>query len=501
MLRSTTMFLALALLVLAAGCAEQNTEEAGPSNTAETDFCQEHQIAESQCPFCNPELVESLGFCNGHGVPEAFCYQCNEALIPAFKAIGDWCGGHDRPESQCYICNPELDPAAAEKFVPENEQPLESYTRRQRPPSQNCANEDLIVRLESADAAESAGLQVVRVERRQLSRTIDCAARIVYDGNRYARLSSLVPGVVAALHKEPGDRVEAGDALATITSAHLGSAKASFHLASTAVKLWKKNQAREADLLARGVATEKDFIEAEILLAQSQIALGDAEQALLSLGLSSQQVQDVGRTNDTSSAYTVTAPMSGVIVDRFMAMGEVVQPARPLFAVADISRMWVLVDVHESDLRDVQLGQSLVLHVDGLPGETVDGRITWVSTELDPRTRTLRVRAEIPNPDGRLLANMFARAEVTLGQRPNALVVPESAVQWEGCCNIVFVRKSATVYEPRKVHLGITSEAVCEVLAGLETGDEVVTQGSYLLKTEILKGSIGAGCCEVEPGT
>jgi len=314
-------------------------------------------------------------------------------------------------------------------------------------------------------------------------------------------MSSLVPGVVASLHKEPGDRVETGDALATITSAHLGSAKASFHLASTAVKLWEKNQAREADLLARGVATEKDLIEAEILLAQSQIALGDAVQALLSLGLSSQQVQDVRRTNDTSSAYTVTSPMSGIIVDRFMAMGEVVEPARPLFAVADISYMWAMVDVHENDLRSVQTGQALVLHVDGLPGEEVSGKITWISTELDPRTRTLSVRADIPNPDGRLLANMFARAEVNLAQRPDALVVPESAVQWEGCCNIVFVRKSAMVYEPRKVHLGIVSGTMCEVLTGLKIGEEVVTEGSYLLKTEILKGSIGAGCCEVEPGT
>jgi membrane fusion protein, heavy metal efflux system len=501
MLRSTTMFLALVLVLLAAGCVDQEKEEAGPSNTAEADFCQEHQIVESQCPFCNPELVESLGFCYGHDVPEAFCYQCNEALIPAFKAIGDWCGGHDRPESQCYICNPELDPAASEIEVPENELPVESFTRRQRPPSLNCANEDLIVRLESSDAAESAGLQFVKVERRPISQTIECGAQIVYDANRYARLSSLVPGVVAALHKEPGERVEAGDDLATITSAHLGSAKASFHLASTAVTLWEKNQAREADLLARGVATEKDFIEAEILLAQSLAALGDAEQVLLSLGLSSQQVQDVRRTKDTSSAYTVTAPMSGIIVDRFIAMGEVVEPAKPLFAVADISRMWALVDIPESDLRYVQTGQSLELHVDGLPGETVGGKITWVSTELDPKTRTLRVRAEIPNPDGRLLANMFAQAEVNLAHRPNALVVPESAVQWEGCCNIVFVRKSATVYQPRKVQLGIASGSVYEVLTGLKTGDDVVTEGSYLLKTEILKGSIGAGCCEVEPGT
>jgi len=203
MLRSTTMFLVLALILAAAGCVDQKNEEADPSNTSETDFCQEHQIAESQCPFCNPELVESLGFCFGHDVPEAFCYQCNEALIPAFKAIGDWCGGHDRPESQCYICNPELDPAASEEVAPENELPVESSTRRQQPPSLHCATEDLIVRLASPDAAESAGLQVVNVVRQQLSRTIDCSARIVYDGNRYVFPGSRGCGLPAQRTRRP----------------------------------------------------------------------------------------------------------------------------------------------------------------------------------------------------------------------------------------------------------------------------------------------------------
>jgi cobalt-zinc-cadmium efflux system membrane fusion protein len=95
---------------------------------------------------------------------------------------------------------------------------------------------------------------------------------------------------------------------------------------------------------------------------------------------------------------------------------------------------------------------------------------------------------------------MFAEAEIAVRERTAALVVPHAAVQWEGCCNVVFVKRSPTVYEPRKVHLGVSNGAVYEVLSGLAEGEEVVTQGSFLLKTELLKGSIGAGCCEVDPG-
>jgi cobalt-zinc-cadmium efflux system membrane fusion protein len=106
----------------------------------------------------------------------------------------------------------------------------------------------------------------------------------------------------------------------------------------------------------------------------------------------------------------------------------------------------------------------------------------------------------LENKDGQLRANMFAQASISLRDRRQSLVVPKESVQWEGCCNVVFVKESETVFLPRKVHLGVATGTLYEVLSGIEEGEEVVTQGSFLLKTEILKGSIGAGCCEVDPG-
>ena len=129
------------------------------------------------------------------------------------------------------------------------------------------------------------------------------------------------------------------------------------------------------------------------------------------------------------------------------------------------------------------------------------GRITWVSSHLDPRTRTLEVRAEMDNLDGALRANMFAKAVITVRDSEPTVVVPRAAVQWEGCCNVVFVKDSPTTFHPVKVHLGPAAGSMVEVRRGLSGGETVVTQGSFLLKTEILKGSIGAGCCEVQPGT
>jgi cobalt-zinc-cadmium efflux system membrane fusion protein len=447
-------------------------------------------------------------------VPEALCYQCNAALVPAFKATGDWCAGHDRPESQCYICNPELDPnrkatstdqsnvpASGEQGVPEGLHTPSHLPRTQSPPAVFCTTNSLVVHLENAEIVRNAGLEMATVESRPITKTLECNAEVTYDGNRYAQLASQVPGIIATVQKDLGEQVSPGDVMATIRSAHLGAAKGAYLQALAGVRLWEKNHARANSLLEKGFTSEREMLETETSLAESRIELSETEQGLLSLGLSTKQIQDVARTGDTSAHYAVTASFPGIVVARHAVVGEVVDPSTSLFAVADISRMWALLDVYESDAREIRAGQPVVLRVEGLRGENFGGIITWVSAQIDPQTRTLQARAELDNSHGYLRANMFAQAIVSVREGHEAVVVPQAAVQWEGCCNVVFVKKSETVYEPRKVHLGSSTGTVYEVLSGVKPGEEIVTQGSFLLKTEILKGSIGAGCCEVQPGT
>ncbi len=511
-IRVMTVIAAALIVLCGPGCGQDGSGQ--QSAKLETVFCEEHQIAEAQCPFCDPSLIESLGFCTGHGVPEAFCYQCNPALIPAFKAVGDWCAEHERPKSQCYICHPGKDPGRAEKqgtgisdhtSLPGGSStttapPGGSISRTQQPPSVLCSTQSLIVRFDSPEIAEQAGLEFMRVESRPITKTIECNAEVAYDGDRYARISAQVPGIVADVHRDFGDSVRSGDPLVTITSTDLGEAKANYLQAVAAVALWEKNLAREKDLLERGVSTERDLLEAERYLAESRAELSEAEQMLLSYGHSEEQIEAVRRSGDTGARYVVTAPFPGIVVDRQVAIGEVVESSRPLFSVADVARMWAFIDVYESDMRNIRVGQPVVLRAEGLPGESFAGYITWLSSELNPRTRTLRTRVELDNRRGLLRCHMFAQASISVRDSQQSLVVPQAAVQWEGCCNVVFVKSSETVYKPRKVHLGVATGTVYEVLSGIEEGEEVVTQGSFLLKTEILKGSIGAGCCEVDPG-
>jgi cobalt-zinc-cadmium efflux system membrane fusion protein len=517
----TTLPIALAFLgmlaLVATGCGEGSTDSAavehagnghasGENDQAadpspahgDGDWCAEHDIAESACPFCNPGLIESMGWCAGHDVAEALCWICNPPVIAAYKSINDWCAGHGLPESRCLECNPGLaeiprEPASAGGHD-------HTGPRYMNAPSVTCTKNLLTVTFERETIAEEAGLEFAEVTVESITRALECNAVIQYDGDKYARLAPQVGGLVQSVSRGLGDRVEKGDVLAEIVSPAFGGAKAAYLQALAAEDLWKKNHAREKDLLERGVATERDMLEAESSLSESRIARSRAEQELMVLGLTPDQIAEVAHGGDTTNLYPVTAPFAGVVVERQASVGELSNPSAPLFTVADVSHMWALLDVYETDIRDIRSGQSVILHVEGLEGEPVAGEITWVSAHLDPRTRTLQARAELHNHDEMLRANMFARAVVTVRDAVPTVVVPRAAVQWEGCCNVVFVRDSGTTYRPTKVHLGPANGSLVEVRRGLQGGEVVVTQGSFLLKTEILKGSIGAGCCEAQPG-
>jgi cobalt-zinc-cadmium efflux system membrane fusion protein len=146
----------------------------------------------------------------------------------------------------------------------------------------------------------------------------------------------------------------------------------------------------------------------------------------------------------------------------------------------------------------VALGQRVVVSIDGSDDAPITGELTWIAAEVDPRTRTVTARAEVPNESGRLRANQFARARIETGAPRTAVSVPRSAVQRVGQREVVFVRASQGVYEPRVVRRFGDGLRV-QVEGRVQAGDAVVTTGAVLLRTEIMPGSIGAGCCEVEP--
>ena len=190
----------------------------------------------------------------------------------------------------------------------------------------------------------------------------------------------------------------------------------------------------------------------------------------------------------------------GVVAARDVVAGEVVDTAKVMFVVVDPRRVWVNLDLGLEDVKTVTIGQTVRFRPDGAKAEAV-GTVAWMSGEADHKTRTVRVRAVVDNPDGRLRANTFGAGRVILREEKNAVVVPTGAVHWEGCCHVVFVRDrdflkegSPKVFHVRTVRVGVRDDRQTEVIAGLLPGEVVAVKGSAALRAELLKGNLGEGC-------
>ena len=489
----------LALLALAAGVPLTACgNDAAP--VAAVGMCAEHGVLEAECPWCHEDLVAKLGECEEHGVAEALCWQCKPSLVTGYKLSGDWCGEHGLPESLCVTCDPSRTGPRIGRAAPLPEDGVSvtqdpSTPRSRRAPSATCASETMRVRLASPDIAKSAGFRYEEVRTRKVVETLAVNAEFAFVQRAYARLAARVGGTVREVGKDLGDAVRTGDVLAVVEAPELGAAKAEILQAQELVDLWKRNHERERGLLDRGLSTQRDVISAETSLAEATVALTSAKQRLRNLGVQPEVVERVIPEKDTSSLALVRAPFAGVVVEREAVVGEVVDTAKTLFAVADTSQIWAMLDVPEADAARVHVGQSAVIQVGGARGERVAGKVSWLSPRVETGTRTVKVRVELVNPAGTLRAGMFGTAEIRVHEGAPLPVVPKSAVQWEGCCNVVFLRQNDQLFLPRKVKLGADLGDYYAVESGVSEGDVVVTDGSFLLRTEIRKESIGAGCC------
>lgn len=499
------------------------------------DWCQEHGFPESLCPSCNPDVkfpdvgepaVAPADWCGGHGLPESKCTKCNPSLVEQFKAAGDWCEEHLFPESVCPVCSPQAPPtsAAAADWCVEHGLPESKCTKCNpslvkeyraggdycaehgfpesvcpvcnpaKPPegAEQAALEARIVRFKSPDIEAAAGIATVPARRVEAATSsVECTARLAFHGDRVAEIHAVVPGIVRQIRVELGDRVEAGGDLFELESIHVGEIQAELQTASEGVRIAKANLARKRELLASEITSRRQVELAEQDLITAQAHANAAKAGLRLVGAA---------RLSASGRYTLLAPLAGTVVRRPAVLGILATEDISLATIADTSVMWTLCDVPETSASQIALGQTLQLAIDGDTESSFAGEITWIAAEVDSRTRTVTAQAEMPNPDGKLRANQFGMARIDTSAAKSAVSVPREAVQRVGNFDVVFVRTGLGVYEPRVVKRSGAGELVA-VKGRLQNGDAVVTTGAVLLRTEIMPGSIGAGCCEVEaPG-
>jgi cobalt-zinc-cadmium efflux system membrane fusion protein len=349
----------------------------------------------------------------------------------------------------------------------------------------------------TTQAQQHVGLRTTGVALKELQEYLHVVGTVQPIDTRIGHVRPLTRGRVQRVDVRVGDRVRAGAALATFDNIEAGEVLAQYQGAVAELQRLKLQQAsaqriseRNNELSDLGAIAKKN---AELSQVEAQSARDSVrvQESVVSGLVSRLRRFGVEQTNVANPSTVIRAPFSGVIIKAQTAPGDVFDADRELFSIADLSHVWVQAEVYEQDLGRVKVGQPAVITVDTYPGENFQGQVTYLSDILDPQTRTARVRCEAANPGVRLKLDMFASIELPTHFSRRALVVPVSAIQDLNGNSVVFVRKTATGFEMRPVKAGKTLEEETEIQSGLQEGEQVVSVGSFHLKSVALSGQIG----------
>lgn len=465
--------------------------------------------------------VEPEDWCNEHNVPESECVECNVEKWPMPSSYG-WCKEHGIHE--CSLHHPDV---AQLKQVPEvgddhferASKALEFAVRIEN--NSQCKLHRRRIQFVSAEAAERAGIDIGLVTEAPIAELIRANGEISYDQTALVDLASRLPGSVWRVEKQVGELVRKGEVLALIEASEVGKAKAELLQAIADLDLQEQTLKRRQ--ATKGSLAGAQILETEAAVREAKIRVLSAQQSLINLGLPVDSTELKGLSEDelvqriqflglpetlvhsldhattTGNLLPIRSPLDGVIVSRSIVAGEVVDSAKTLLTVTDINRMWLRLDVRLEDAANLALRQAVRFIPDG-GSQEASGTVSWISTEVDEQTRTVEVRVEIANEDGQLRANTFGTGEIVLREEPNAIVVPSEGVHWEGCCHVVFVRDkhyleqdAPKVFHVRKVRPAAIQNGLTELVAGVLPGEVIAVKGSALLRAELLKNNLGAG--------
>ncbi len=352
-------------------------------------------------------------------------------------------------------------------------------------------------------SAGREGFATAPVASRRMAESQELNGEVRLDEGRSVYIGPRAAGVVRRILVDVGQNVRAGQVLFEIESAELSDGRAEHRKAVAAMNLALATEQREADLFQKKICPEQDLLEARAALEATRAAERAARERLLRLGLTATEVDAVAPDNAgvRSGLMPVRAPFAGTVLDRSLNLGALVEPGEKNLLLADTARVWVMTNVYERELGAIleQQARRKVMadvSVPAFPGRIFSGTVDAVGGTVDEATRTTKARAVVDNPDGLLRRGMFARVRLRLEAGSDRLAVPADAVLTDEGSSFVFVRHDAEYYVRRTVRVGRTSSGWTEIVGGLSDDDVVVSRGAFLLKSDVLRSKMGAGCAD-----
>ena len=341
----------------------------------------------------------------------------------------------------------------------------------------------------STEEIQELGLQTRTASPGVLELVSSFPGEVMVNQDRFTHIVPRVKGIVESVSFSEGDRVSAGDVLAVLDSRELADIKSEYLASVERADIARLTHEREQRLFDQGISSESEFLQARRDVTEAQIELRSATQKLLSLGFTEGYIKDLSSQPDHALVhYELVAPMSGLVLERHITQGESVSDDTDAFAVADLSEVWIDLDIFQEQLDLVREGQSVRISSSG-NRLSADGKIKFVRSIIGEETRTAVARIVLNNHDGSWRPGMFVNGVVTVDEASVEVLVEHSAVIESDGSAVIFV-KNDHGFSPQIVETGRRNHTYIEILHGLAAEQEYVSIGAFSLKAELAKSEL-----------
>ena len=404
------------------------------------------------------------------------------AVIPAL-ILGAAATFYFVPAARHYLPSPIANLIEEKKPAPKNE----SKKQEQTPPG--------VVKM-SEEAQRNAGVKLAKAETQSIAQQVYAAGVVAFDERHVAHLRPITSGRVITLNKKAGEEVKRGDVLARIDAIGLEDARERLQ-AAQAERRQAQAETETADAaLKRGIILAKDGSVAKAEVERRRAAAARAKAAIIAAETKVTAAQAMISRLDPSktgkSLSDILSPLDGVVVTSSISPGELVDTNTEAFTVADLSTVLVLANIYEKDIAVVKDGDPVEITASAFPGTVFKGRVRSVGASVDPKTNTAPVRLDIANPSDALKAGMFVSLAIQASLGKEGVTVPASALQQVQGGQVVFVKTGRDTFQRRDVELGVQRPDWVEIRKGVSSGEEVVTAGSFQVKSVLLRDLLGS---------
>lgn len=389
----------------------------------------------------------------------------------------------------------------AELFTATCEHKIPQYT------CDECRYELGLVKLDpsliNAPGKKSGLIKILPVTKQNAQSLLPLNGEIGLNDTALTHVSPRVAGTVRTIKTALGKSVKKGDVLFEIESPELGLAIGTYRKNKMLAALALKNLEREKSLVAQKLSPESDMVDAQMKYDEYRVELESAGNALAVMGLDAKAISALTADGQAGkpSVLPVYAPQSGTVIEKHFNLGETVERGKDVLAVADLSSVWVWLGVYEHDLPDLTSAAKsgalrVQVRVSSLPDRTFEGQIDLIGSTMDEDTRTVKIRAVLSNADGLLRPGMFCSANVVFETPERVIAVPKGALMSDEGKYFVFRTVRDGFALRTDVEPGRTFADSVEIKSGLKEGVQIVTEGAFVLKSDVLRAKMGAGCAD-----